>query len=249
MSIWFQSEGKNSSYLAQNSELAFANFQETVTINDFGLSQSTAEDVSKDNAEEEMKEAEGQISRDDWALILINKQHLIPSDYEVELGSIKGGLKCDSRIIDSLRNMLEAAQKDGITLSIRSPYRDLNRQNMLFNKKVKGFLKKNDTYLEAYRQSAQAVTLPGASEHQIGLALDITTNTYAYLDEGFADTDGGKWLSENAYLYGFILRYPKGKEDITGIEFEPWHYRFVGVEAAKRMKAEDLCLEEFVRTL
>ena len=101
------------------------------------------------------------------------------------------------------------------------------------------------SYLEAFRASAQAVTIPGSSEHQIGLALDIVSDTYTMLEEGFADTDAGKWLVDNSYRYGFILRYPKGKEDITGIEFEPWHFRYVGKKAAKVMKEQNLCLEEF----
>ena len=86
--------------------------------------------------------------------------------------------------------------------------------------------------MEAYQLSSQAVTVPGASEHQIGLALDIVCNSYMSLDEGFGDTKAGKWLAANSCRFGFILRYPKGKEDITGIEYEPWHFRYVGKTAA-----------------
>ena len=101
------------------------------------------------------------------------------------------------------------------------------------------------SYIEAYRLSSQAVTVPGASEHQIGLALDIICNEYTSLTEGFGDTEAGKWLAENSYRYGFILRYPKGKEYITGIEYEPWHFRYVGVEAATVITKAGITLEEF----
>lgn len=110
-------------------------------------------------------------------------------------------------------------------------------------------MKKKMSYLEAFRASAQAVTIPGSSEHQIGLALDIVSDSYTLLEEGFADTDAGKWLADNSYRYGFILRYPKGKEDITGIEFEPWHFRYVGEPAATYIYQHNLTLEEFVQLL
>ena len=99
--------------------------------------------------------------------------------------------------------------------------------------------------MEAYILASQAVTVPGASEHQAGLAFDIISNDYVTLDEGFAETNAGQWLSENSCKYGFILRYPKGKEDITGIEFEPWHFRYVGREAAEIINKEGITLEEF----
>ncbi len=186
---------------------------------------------------------------DDWRIMLINKQHPIPEDYEVTLATIKGSMKCDERIIPELQQMMKDAKKDGVTLVIRSPYRDYERQIYLFNRKVKGYMKKKMSYLEAYRTTAQAVTVPGASEHQAGLALDITSDTYTTLTEGFADTPAGKWLAEHSYEYGFLLRYPDGKEDITGITFEPWHFRYVGKTAAKYMYDNELTLEEFTALL
>ena len=104
------------------------------------------------------------------------------------------------------------------------------------------------SYMEAYNLASQAVTVPGSSEHQIGLAIDIICDGYSSLDEGFADTKAGKWLADNSYKYGFILRYPLGKEDITSIEFEPWHFRYVGVDAATVMYENGICLEEFWNT-
>lgn len=181
----------------------------------------------------------------DWRLVLINKQHPIPSDYQFTLGTIKGSMQCDERIISDLLAMLQAAKDDGVNLAICSPYRDLNRQEVLFNKKIKIYMGQGMSYMEAYKLASQAVTVPGASEHQIGLALDIFCDTYTSLDEGFADTEAGKWLAEHSCEYGFTLRYPSGKEYITSIEYEPWHFRYVGKEAALIMKEEGICLEEF----
>ena len=187
--------------------------------------------------------------RDDWRLLLINKQHPIPEDYTFELGTIKGSMKCDKRIIDDLLAMLQAARDDGINLVICSPYRDLNRQKVLFARKVKAYMDKGMSYIDAYKISSQAVTVPGASEHQIGLALDIVCTTYYMLNEGFSETEAGKWLQAHSYEYGFTLRYPRGKEYITGIEYEPWHFRYVGKEAAAVMKEKGICLEEFLDSL
>ncbi len=187
--------------------------------------------------------------RDDWRLLLINKQHPIPEDYTFELGTIKGSMKCDERIIDDLLAMLQAAKDDGISLVICSPYRDLNRQKVLFARKVRAYMDKGMSYLEAYKISSQAVTVPGASEHQIGLALDIVCTSYYLLNEGFSETEAGRWLQEHSHEYGFTLRYPKGKEYITGIEYEPWHFRYVGKEAAAVMKEKGICLEELIDSL
>ena len=189
------------------------------------------------------------LSADDWQLVLVNKQHLVPDDYTFTLGTITGSMKCDVRIIDELMAMLEAAKKDGIDLMICSPYRDYNRQTVLFNRKIDYYMDKGYSYMEAYRIASITVTVPGASEHQIGLALDIVSNTYTSLDMGFGETDAGLWLKEHGYEYGFILRYPLGKEYITGIQYEPWHYRYVGKEAATAIMKKEITLEEFLEDL
>ena len=197
----------------------------------------------------ESKEDTIMVDKDDWRLLLINKQHPIPDGYEFELGTIKGNMKCDERIIDDLLLMLQGAKKDGVNLVICSPYRDMNRQEVLFNRKIELYMKKGMSYMEAYKTTAQAVTVPGASEHQIGLALDIICDSYAQLNAGFGDTEAGKWLAEHSCEYGFILRYPKGKEYITSIEYEPWHFRYVGKEAAMAITAKGITLEEYVESL
>lgn len=208
---------------------------------DTGNSQNGA--VSGGDASKNDEDIE--FSKDDWRLVLINKQHSIPDDYTFELGYINSSMRCDERIIDDLRAMLNAAKEEEISLVICSPYRDDARQEYLFNRKITLYMKQGMSFVEAHQLASQAVTVPGASEHQIGLAFDIVSDTYSTLTEGFGETETGIWLAENSYRYGFILRYPKGKEYITGIEYEPWHFRYVGVEAATVITENGITLEEF----
>lgn len=206
-----------------------------------GEQKETADIVKEQN--EEIK-----FDAKDWKIMLINKQHPIPEDYTFTLGNIKtmkGTMKCDERIIEELLSMMQDAKKDGVNLAICSPYRDLKYQEVLFDRKIVNYMNKGMSYLDAYKVASQAVTLPGASEHQVGLAIDIVCDTYQLLDEGFGNTDAGIWLSEHCSEYGFILRYPKGKEYITSIEYEPWHFRYVGKDAAAIIMEQGLCLEEF----
>lgn len=224
----------------------------TSDILDYNQDRPSAGEAAGEQEKPETSEEDTvyEFSEDDWRLILINKQHSIPDGYEEEvpLGNIstmKGIMHCDERIIDDLLDMIQAAKDDGVTLAICSPYRDLQYQERLFNRKIRKYMKRGLSYMEAYQLASQAVTVPNASEHQIGLALDIVTDTYVALNEGFAKTAAGKWLAENSCKYGFILRYPKGKEDITGIEYEPWHFRYVGAEAATLITEQGITLEEF----
>ncbi|AOZ96502.1 D-alanyl-D-alanine carboxypeptidase [Butyrivibrio hungatei DSM 14810] len=213
---------------------------------------TTAEDDTKIDENQEVPLAASMVattfSSDDWKIILVNKHHPIPDDYEFPLGTISGTMRCDERIITPLLDMMRAASSDGVSLIICSPYRDMDRQTMLFTNKVGRYMNGGMSYMEAYNLASQAVTVPGSSEHQIGLAIDIISDGYSSLDEGFANTRAGQWLAANSYKYGFILRYPAGKEDITSIEYEPWHFRYVGVDAATVMAENNICLEEFWST-
>lgn len=187
--------------------------------------------------------------KDSWNLLLVNKQHPIPEDYTFTLGTIKGSMQCDERIITPLTDMFAAAKEDGINLIVCSPYRDITRQEYLFNRKMKNYLNTGYSYMDAYKTASITVTVPGASEHQVGLAVDIISDKYSALSEGFGETDAGIWLKEHSADYGFILRYPKGKEDITGIQYEPWHFRYVGKDAALIIMQQDIALEEFIDRL
>lgn len=197
----------------------------------------------------EYEEEKQELSVDDWQLILVNKQHPIPEDYEYNLGTIKGSMKCDARIIGDLMAMMAAAKEDGVNLVICSPYRDYNRQTVLFNRKIDYYMEKGYSYMEAYKISSITVTVPGASEHQLGLSLDIVSDVYSSLDIEFGDTEAGQWLKEHCAEYGFIVRYPLGKEYITGIQYEPWHFRYVGKTAATIIMNEGITLEELVEEL
>lgn len=181
----------------------------------------------------------------DWRLILVNKQHSIPEDYTFPLGTITGSMQCDERILEELLAMMQAARADGVDLVVCSPYRDYNRQTYLFERKITRYMNAGMSYMDAYKTASMSVTSPNASEHRIGLAIDFYSSSYMRLDTGFADTEAGKWLAAHSYEYGFILRYPEGKEYITGIGYEPWHFRYVGVEAATVITEKEITLEEF----
>ncbi len=187
------------------------------------------------------------IDPNDWRLILVNKQNPVPDDFTVKLSGISDSMQVDERIIADVYKMMDAASDDGVNLMICSAYRSYDRQKTLFNNKINKLMGEGMTYLEAYKVGSMNVTVPGTSEHHLGLALDILTGSYTKMDDGFGDTAAGKWLAENASDYGFILRYPKGKEDITGIVYEPWHFRYVGREYAKDIEERGVCLEEYLK--
>ena len=212
----------------------------------------SADEILADYALEDLEllvEESTEVSAKDWNLLLVNNRHPIPEDYEFTLGVIRGSLQCDERIIPPFLSMLQAAKEDGVALEVCSPYRTLDRQEYLFDRKIARYMKRGMSYMDAYKLSARVVNVPGTSEHQVGLALDIYTDSYKTLDEGFGETAAGIWLREHCSEYGFILRYPKGKEYITGIEYEPWHFRYVGRTAAKEIMEKGLTLEEFVEGL
>ena len=229
---------------------------EDVDSDDMDFEGTDSEDGERDPVEDSDKDSEKvtvvndysdyEFDPDDWRYILVNKEHPIPDDYEVPLGTISGSMQADERIIDDLLAMMKAAKKDGISLVICSPYRSEEKQVTIFERKVNKYMAKGYSYLDAYKLASLTVTVPGTSEHTLGLSLDIFCSTHKSLDYAFGETAAGKWLQAHSYEYGFILRYPYGKTDITGIDYEPWHFRYVGVEAATVITLNDLTLEEFV---
>ncbi|MBR5420683.1 MAG: M15 family metallopeptidase [Lachnospiraceae bacterium] len=208
--------------------------------------EDVSEEKSSFRSEEELLAS---FDLSDWKLVLVNKQHPIPEDYEFELDVITGNFTCDARVLDSLRTMLSGARRDGITLYVCSPYRSSHTQILGFNKKIDNFMAEGMSYADAYRKASQAVTIPGCSEHEIGIAFDIVSDQYGKLNFGFGESEAGIWLAKHCAEYGFILRYPAGREDITGIEYEPWHFRYVGVDAACYITEHELTLEEFTELL
>ncbi|MCL2057073.1 MAG: M15 family metallopeptidase [Oscillospiraceae bacterium] len=182
-----------------------------------------------------------------WSLILVNKANPIPGGYLPDLENITGDIMVDARIFDPLLRMVNAAKADGITLTIISGFRTYEQQVGIFERR-KQFLIETEGLTEALAEASTAlyIAFPGESEHHTGLAVDITTPVYTELDEGFEDTHAFAWLSVNAKDYGFVIRYPKDKTAITGIEYEPWHYRYVGTDAAHFISSNNLCLEEYL---
>ena len=183
---------------------------------------------------------------DMWCLILTNAQYPIPEDYLPVLKEVPGqGQSVDERIYDPLMEMLSDMKEQGLSPVVCSGYRTLDKQEMLFNRKVSAYVKQGYSMEEANQMARRLLSIPGSGEHCLGLAVDIYCESYQKLEAGFADTKEGKWLRENCWDYGFILRYDQGKEELTGIDYEPWHFRYVGKAAAQYLKETGMCLEEF----
>lgn len=190
----------------------------------------------------------------DWNLILLN--HDDDNKLEQELNFEQA--KYDTQYVDAragvfYQQMCDAALKDGITLYLRSGYRTISTQVVNYNANIDRLKKQGSTEEEAIAETNLYYTKPGHSEHHTGLAFDIITPEYHdeiyTLSEKFAETEAYEWLIENCAEYGFILRYAEDKTDLTQINFEPWHYRYVGKEHAKYIMKNDLCLEEYIALL
>ena len=174
----------------------------------------------------------------DWNLYLVNRWNPIQKNYEPELVEVPGGEMVDARIYEPLMTMLEAAREgnDGQLPIIVSGYRTTQKQQELYDGKIAEYTQQGYSYEEAVKQSQQWVAVPGYSEHQLGLAVDINGAIY----------DIYTWLQENSYKYGFIFRYPGDKTELTGVAEEVWHYRYVGVEVATQIYEQGICLEEYL---
>lgn len=197
-------------------------------------------EVSTDTGTEKIE-----LDLSDWKLKLVNSTHLLAANFEVATVEADEGYLFDERAAEPLREMLEAGRAAGHDLHICSAWRSYEYQEMLFENKVERVMAEQGIEREEAEEIAGTeVANPGMSEHCLGLAVDIITSEYTDLDEGFAETEAAKWLAENCADFGFVLRYPEGKEEITGIIYEPWHFRYVGTEAAEYMMAEGLTLEE-----
>ncbi len=177
----------------------------------------------------------------DWKLILVNSENALPKNYDIEFTLLSNGVSIDSRIYPDLQQMFDDARAEGIYPVVGEGYRTHNEQKAMMREKTAEFIADGYSMEEAQKLAADLVAEPGKSEHELGIALDINADTSASSNE-----EVYAWLAENAYKYGFILRYPFGKEDITGIDYEPWHYRYVGVEAASEIYTQQLTLEEYL---
>lgn len=182
----------------------------------------------------------------DWKLLLVNPWNKIPDDFTVNLTRFDNGQAVDERVYPDLQTMLDDARAKGLSPIVRSSYRTNEMQEDLYANKISRLRKQGYSQEDAETEAAKWVAVPGTSEHQLGLAVDIVAESYQALVRQQEDTAEQKWLMENAHRYGFVLRYPEEKSQITGIGYEPWHYRYVGREAANQMYESGLCLEEYL---
>ena len=215
-------------------------------------------EVIQKDADEKVKELEKEIYelQDDlkdteeelpWYLILVNGKHPMKEGYVPELKELEPGYSVDSRIASAVRKMLTDAEKEGLNIEICSAYRSVEYQQKVFGDSMKTRVKDGMAYWDAYEETTKYVAIPGTSEHGIGLALDLISGEYEELDERQENTPEAQWLFENCHKYGFILRYPSQKSNYTGINYEPWHYRYVGEEHAKKITELGITLEEYLQ--
>ena len=176
-----------------------------------------------------------------WNLVLVNRSHPVPADWTVTPVALPNGQTVDARIYEPLMEMFEAARSVNLDLlpNVESGYRSEEKQRELFEQKCAEYLRQGYSEKEAKALTEEWVSVPGTSEHQLGIAVDISGAVYAIYP----------WLQENAFQYGFILRYPADKTAITGFAAEEWHYRYVGIDAATEMHERGLCLEEYLEQM
>ncbi len=220
--------------------------------------ESTTEntDETESSAEEEATESStetptawdkydpvAQLAGENWALTLINKTYTLDKKYAPTLSPVLEGssVTADSRVAEAYKVMYEDALKAGVVLTPYAGYCSWGRQQTNFDNKVQAFMLQGMTKEEAMQNAEKRIEPAGCSENGAGLSVDIGSAS-----AGFASTDEYKWLTENAFKYGFILRYPEGKTDVTGMIFQPWHWRYVGIDPATEMKNNNQCLEEYL---
>ncbi len=174
-------------------------------------------------------------------LILVNGKNKIPEDYEIELTELSNGETVSSEIYPDLQEMFDDMREAGIYPVVGEGYRTHEKQREIMEDKIRAFENEGHSKKQAEEMAREWVAIPWTSEHELGLAVDINADKEKSDNQEVYD-----WLYQNAYKYGFILRYPFGKTKITGIDYEPWHYRYVGREYSEEIMNSGLCLEEWL---
>lgn len=178
---------------------------------------------------------------DNWQLILVNSRHSVPKNYSPPLTQLSNGIYIDSRIYPDLQKMFDDARNDGVYPIVSEGYRTRRQQKQMMTDKITDLVNEGYSKKDAKELAEKQVAKAGKSEHELGLALDINADpSYSSDEEVYS------WLAENAYKYGFILRYPPDSENITGIKYEPWHYRYVGTDTAPEIYRRQITLEEYL---
>ena len=208
---------------------------------------SQSNDASSDTAADTSDQTSGSTADNtttssDWRLLLVNSTHPLADDYSVDLTELRNGQSVDTRILSDLQEMFDAAKSEDIYPIVSDAYRTREDQQTLMDDVIQNYEDEGYSSEEASSKAEQVIAKPGTSEHETGLAIDIAGD-----DDYDQDTDSVlEWMNSNAYKYGFILRYPSGKESVTGAEAENDHYRYVGKEAAKVIHDQGICLEEYL---
>lgn len=180
-----------------------------------------------------------------WNLRLVNKDNPLPRDFSVETAEAAEG-QLDSRAASALSQMVSDMEAQGLSPVVCSSFRTWEEQEALHQNKVNRLLSQGYSLASAEEEASRWVVPAGTSEHQLGLAADIVAADCQVLEEEQENTPEQQWLMAHCQEYGFILRYPRDKQGLTGVGYEPWHYRYVGVEAAQEIMSQGLCLEEYL---
>lgn len=201
--------------------------------------------INRDN--DNLKNAPSTDKDTEWNLILVNSSHKLDEAYaeSISLTQLRNGQSIDSRCYPELQQMMDDCRAQGYSPIICSSYRTHERQQEIFDQQIQVYMNDGMDRKEAEAKTAKSVAVPGTSEHELGLAVDITDIAEQKIVSGMEEQPVQQWLMKNCWKYGFILRYPEDKADITGIVYEPWHYRYVGKEAAKYIYDNQITLEEY----
>lgn len=218
----------------------------TGCVNNFGKLVITKNNVRAANKNEKTIETTKLSKKSDWKLLLVNYQNKINSDAKIDVVQLKNGQAIDKRCYEELQQMMDDCRDEGLDPIICSSYRSYRKQKILYEQKINDLLNEGYSQTKAKNEAATVVAIPGTSEHEIGLAVDIVDDNYQMLENEQENTPVQKWLMKNCWKYGFILRYPENKKKITGVIYEPWHYRYVGKTAAKEIMSKGICLEEYL---
>ncbi len=193
------------------------------------------------------------VSLSDWELILVNNDHPLPEQFEVELKEVEPDKWIDERIADNYTALRDMALENGHRLFFASGYRSVERQQANYDRSINSYIEQGHSKEEARALTEDYIAIPNHSEHHTGLALDIVDQEWIADGNGLVpeyDTQmSQQWLIETAPAFGFILRYPEGKEEVTGINYESWHFRYVGKESAVYIHEHELVLEEYIELL
>ena len=245
------SETKDFTYESDITETQYSEQTEHTTMPDAVTEKTERTEAA---AEQSETEQENDYELDsDWALYIINNENPLPDGFSVVTKSVQGERELDVRCADYAIAMIKAAAEDGIKLKVSSAYRSVEKQRENIEMYIEWYISMGYSYDDAVSKTYNEVAVPGCSEHNAGLAMDIESedyfDTHAELETDFDTMPEFEWLIENCYKFGFILSFPKNKESITGFPYEPWHYRYVGIEHARAIHELGITLNEYLEII